>query len=108
MNSQSQETEGKASEFVGKAVSGAHETIDRVANATGPAVEKIAASAHGVVDNAGKAAEPAAQWAETKARDLIAAEDQMLEDAREYVRNRPITAILTAFAVGFLLSKLTQ
>lgn len=71
------ETIDKASHF-------AHETVDKIANATNQASEALS----------------------EKGGQLKNAEQQLMENCRSYVRDNPITSLGIAVAAGFLLSRM--
>lgn len=71
---------------VNRIAAGAHETVDKVAEATNHAAERLSAKR--------------AQVKET--------EERWLEDVREYVQANPITAIGMAVAGGYLLSRILK
>jgi ElaB/YqjD/DUF883 family membrane-anchored ribosome-binding protein len=81
----------------------AHDGIDQAASVARPAVDRLAAAAHQTVDRASSAANSAAQGVGEKAQQLRIAQDRLVEN----VRANPLTALSIAFAVGFLLSRLT-
>jgi len=62
----------------------AHETVDKIANATNQAAEAIG----------------------EKGAQLKNAEQQLVENCRDYVRDNPVTSLGIAVAAGFLLSRL--
>ncbi len=70
-------------ETIDKAASSAHETVDKIANATAHAAEALG----------------------DKGQQLKNAEQQLLENCRCYVRDNPITSLGIAVATGFLLSR---
>ncbi|MGD7033594.1 DUF883 C-terminal domain-containing protein [Methylotuvimicrobium buryatense] len=70
-------------ETIDKAASSAHETVDKIANATTHAAEALS----------------------DKGQQLKNAEQQLLENCRCYVRDNPITSLGLAVATGFLLSR---
>ena len=78
-------TRGKT-DYVERASSGAHETIDRVAETATAYAERFG--------------EKAEEWLEMK--------DSWVEGAREYVREHPIAALGIAAAAGYILSMLMR
>lgn len=71
-------------------------------------VDKIAGGAHQAVDRIAAAASSAASQLGVKSEDMLAMKDQALDSARDYVREKPITALAIALAAGFLLSRLSR
>ena len=80
-----------------RAVQGAHETVDRLAESATPAVEQLSAG----MDQASAAISEHAEEISALQREWTAA-------LREAVREHPIAAVLTAAAVGVLLGKLAS
>jgi ElaB/YqjD/DUF883 family membrane-anchored ribosome-binding protein len=84
-------------ELLNRFVAGAHQAIDRFATQAGPKLERW---------NQG------VQTAGTRLRERADKAGAMSEDfgetVRTTVRDRPLAAIGTAFAIGFLLAKLTR
>jgi ElaB/YqjD/DUF883 family membrane-anchored ribosome-binding protein len=71
-------------EITDKAANMAHETVDKIANATNQAAEAIG----------------------EKGVQLKNTEQQLVENCRGYVRDNPVTSLSIAVAAGFLLSQL--
>ncbi|MES2153019.1 MAG: hypothetical protein V4508_24845 [Pseudomonadota bacterium] len=76
-----------------------HQGIDRVA-------EKVSGSAHAGVDSVSGALTDASKRVNEKTRQLSEAYRHFADSGRGYVRNRPATAVLTALAAGYVLSRL--
>lgn len=72
----------------------AHSTIDRVAGAAGPALDRMR-------DTASQTAESMQQrWGE-----IGESGSRMTETARDYVRERPLTAIAIAMLAGMVIAR---
>ena len=80
-----------------RAVQGAHETVDRLAEAAAPAVEQLTAAVEG-----------AGEVLSGQADDALALQREWTAALRDAVREHPIAAVLTAAAVGVLLGKLVS
>lgn len=80
-----------------QAVRGAHQTIDRLADRAAPAVRQLGDSV--------AAAETALH---DKAEQLRAQRDAWTDDARCTVRERPLTCVAVALAVGVLVGRLAR
>jgi ElaB/YqjD/DUF883 family membrane-anchored ribosome-binding protein len=102
------ESRSAASNLVRNAARSAHEAVDEVTRAAAPAIEKAATGIHGAVDAAAGAASPAAQWLDEKTDRVLRSEKRLRQNAGEYVRTHPLSALVGAFALGFLLGKLTD
>ena len=83
--------------LLGRAVQGAHETVDRLAEAVTPAVEHLTVA----IDDAGEALSE-------KASDALALQQEWTAALRDAVRDHPIAAVLAAAAVGLLVGKLVS
>ncbi len=73
-------------ETLDKASNYAHETYDKIADATSHAAETIG----------------------EKADDLINAEQRLMKQCRRYVRDNPLTSLGIAATAGFVLSSLLR
>jgi ElaB/YqjD/DUF883 family membrane-anchored ribosome-binding protein len=71
-------------ETVNRLRSGAHETVDKVADATTQAAEVLS----------------------QKGEQLKNAEQQFVENCRSYIHEKPVTSLGIAVGAGFLLSRL--
>jgi ElaB/YqjD/DUF883 family membrane-anchored ribosome-binding protein len=80
-----------------RVVQGAHEAVDRIADKAIPAVERLRER---VDETSDRLHERAAQVGELK--------DEWAESLRMTIRERPLTAVLTALAVGVIISRLTS
>jgi ElaB/YqjD/DUF883 family membrane-anchored ribosome-binding protein len=93
---------------VDQAKSGAHGTIDKVAESARPAVDKVSSTAHETVDRLSDSASQAADMLSDKMSQLMDMQQELLEDARVRVRDRPVTALAIAVAAGFVLASLLR
>ena len=91
---------------VAQATTGAHNTIDKVSEAARPAVDRFAATAHHAVDKIAGVASHAAETLGVKGEQLKNVQQRLMEEARNYVHEKPITSLGIAVAAGFLLSRL--
>jgi len=80
-----------------RAVQGAHETVDRLAESVAPTVDHLTSA----VEDAGDALN-------AKAVDVMALQREWTAALRDAVRDHPIAAVLTAAAVGVLVSKMVS
>lgn len=71
-------------ETIDKASNFAHETVDKIANATSQAVEAI----------------------DKKGGELKQSEQLLMTNCQGYIRDNPVTSLGIAAAAGFLLSRL--
>lgn len=72
------------------------ETIDKLSSAAEEAAEKIASVTSQATEVLGE-----------KGEQLKELEEQLMEDARDYIREHPITSMGIALAAGFMLSQIT-
>ena len=75
----------------------AHEAIDRVAGAAGPAVEKLRTSFTGAGDKL-----------HGQADTLRATGDEWMESCRHTVREHPLAAVGTALLAGWLIGRILR
>jgi len=91
---------------VDDATSTAHKVIDQASEAARPAVERVAASAHQIVDRLAGAANTSADVLDERMVQLRDVHSRLTDQARDYVRENPLTAVAIAVATGVILSKL--
>lgn len=98
---------------IGKAATGAHSAVDKVAGAADeaarkakPAIDRVAAMAHQAVDRAAGAAGPTADWLSEQSDGLKATQKKLLEDTCRYVSANPLKSLGIAVVAGFLLSRI--
>ncbi len=75
----------------------AHDTINRMADSAAPAVQKLGESV--------AAAQDALQ---AKADQLRETRDEWVEGARTTVRSNPLVSVVGAFALGFVIARITR
>lgn len=73
---------------------------------TGETVERVKAGAHEAVDRAAEATYRAAETIDVKTEQMKEAQERLMEQAREYVRENPVTSLGIALGSGFILSRL--
>ena len=86
-------------------------TRDTTANASEKAhasIDRMTTSAHHAVDRMASAAASAAERLSGANTRLSASTQEWRDDAVEYVRANPMTAVGIAFAVGYVLSRLMR
>jgi ElaB/YqjD/DUF883 family membrane-anchored ribosome-binding protein len=83
-----------------------HKSIDKAAQAAQPVVDRLASSAHAGVDKVSNMLSGASQTMGQRQQQLTDASRQLMDSTREYVREKPGTAIAIAVGAGFLLAKL--
>jgi len=98
-----------------KASMGAHDVVDKVASAADdaarkaiPAIDRAAGAVHQTVSNAVTGVTPAVEWLDEQAAALNAAQQKLVNSAREYVAANPLTSLGIALAAGFLVSRLIR
>jgi ElaB/YqjD/DUF883 family membrane-anchored ribosome-binding protein len=96
--------DGTATSTVEQASSGAHQAIERVVEATIPAIGQLASGAHHAVDRLAGAANQAAESIEHRGTQLRGAQQHLTDSCRSYVREKPIAAIGIAIAAGVALN----
>lgn len=84
-------------DVLNRVVQGAHQTIDRLAGSAGPAVQRVQ-------DGVTAASEAISQ----RAQDARELGDEWAESLRSTVRDNPLTAVITALAVGVLVARLAR
>lgn len=82
---------------VDRAAQTAHEAIDRLAAKAGPMIERLSGTAS-----------TTAESLRARADHFGELEDEWLESARSYVREKPLQAMAIAVVAGLVLGKLTS
>ena len=80
-----------------KAVQGAHETIDRLADSAAPAVRQL-----------GESVAAAEETLHAKTDQLRETRDQWIEGARGTVRANPLACVAAALALGAVIARITR
>ncbi len=83
-----------------------HKSIDKVAEAAQPVVDRLASSAHAGVDKVSGALSGATRSMDEKSRQLTDAAQKFADTGRQYVRSSPATSVLVALGAGYILSKI--
>jgi ElaB/YqjD/DUF883 family membrane-anchored ribosome-binding protein len=93
----------------------AHKAVDRMAEVADEAalrarsgIDRLAERAHVAVDRAASAAAPTATWLNSRASDLKANQEKLLDDARRTVSANPLTAVGIALAAGYLIARVMR
>jgi ElaB/YqjD/DUF883 family membrane-anchored ribosome-binding protein len=89
-----------------KSASDVHKTIDRAAEAAQPVVDRLASTAHAGVDKLSGMLGGASQTMGQRGQQLNEAYENLAASGREYVKNKPGTAVLAALGAGYLLAKM--
>ena len=97
---------GSWNRTVEQAKSSAHSTIDRLSESAGPTMEKISTTAHQAIDKLSDMASQASEAFSGRLSQAKGSQQELLDNTRAYVRERPGTAIAIAVAAGFLLRSL--
>ena len=88
--------------------SSAHQTIDRVSEATQPAISRAAAGAHHMVDRLSGTSSRVAHRLERATTRLIDAEQRLVGASSSYVRAHPLKTAGIALAAVFVMSQLVS
>jgi ElaB/YqjD/DUF883 family membrane-anchored ribosome-binding protein len=83
-----------------------HKTIDKAAEAAQPIVERVVSTAHAGVDKLSGLLSGASSQFSDRSAQMTDTYQQLSESGREYVRNKPGTAVAIALGAGFILAKL--
>ncbi len=86
----------------------AHDVVTTAADKATPAIDRAASAAHRTINRAAEAATPAAEWASNSGKAIAARSTEAVEVCSSYVRERPITAVLGALALGFFVGKVLR
>jgi hypothetical protein len=86
----------------------AHQTVDKVADSATAQVERLTGTAHRAVDSAADAATSAADWASNIPEQAQQVRTRVTEAASASIRARPISTVVGALVVGYLLGRLAR
>ena len=84
----------------------AHDTIDRVAESAHPTVDRLADQAHDTVRKVADVASKATENVGSQTAHMREVQENFLQDCRDFVREKPIKALVYAAIAGFLLTRL--
>jgi hypothetical protein len=90
------------------AAQAAHRTVDRIADKATVQVNRLSGTAHEAVNSAADTATSAAAWAATIPDQAKQVQTRFTDSASASTRARPLTAILGALTVGYLLGRLAR
>jgi ElaB/YqjD/DUF883 family membrane-anchored ribosome-binding protein len=71
-------------------------------------VDRLSQSAHDAVDKAASVASSYAERFSSKGDELMQMQEDWIDSARDYVREKPLQALGIALATGYLLHMLTR
>ncbi len=71
-------------------------------------VDRLSQSAHDAVDKAASVASTYAERFSSKGDELMQMQEDWMESARDYVREKPLQALGIALAAGYLLHMITR
>jgi len=83
-----------------------HKKIDKAAEAAQPMVERVVNTAHAGVDRLSGLLSGASSQFSNRSAQMNDTYQQLADSGREYVRNKPGTAIAIALGAGYILAKL--
>ena len=91
----------------------AHDAVNKATSATHQVADKLAeegdqfnGAAHEAIDRAADATYQVSEKLVEKRDQLISAEERLLNQGCEYVRENPLTSVSIAVGIGFVLSRL--
>lgn len=83
----------------------AHEAVDRAAGSAAPIIERATGSAHRTIERAAEIAKPAVDWVSDSGKQVVHRSTDAVDTFGGYVRQRPLTSLVAAVAVGYLAGK---
>lgn len=84
------------------------EAIDEASARASATTGRLADRAHGAIDQMSSAVQGAAERVSARSGEWMERQDEVVQQVRGYVRERPVVALGVAVAVGFLLSRLVR
>ncbi len=83
-----------------------HKSIDKAAEAAQPMVDRVVSSAHAGVDKLSGMLSSASETFGNRKVQMNDTYQQLADSGREYIRNKPGTAVAIALGAGYILAKL--
>lgn len=85
-----------------------NEAIDEASSRASATTSRLADRAHGAIDQVSSAVQGAADRVSARSGEWMERQDEVVQQVRGYVRERPVVALGVALAVGFVLSRLVR
>jgi hypothetical protein len=86
----------------------AHQATDQLADKATAGVDRLSGTAHRTINTAADSARSAAEWASTIPEEARQVQARFTESASASIRARPITTVVGALVVGYLLGRLAR
>lgn len=86
----------------------AHEAVDRAAGSAAPIIERATGAAHRTIERAADIAKPAVEWVSDSGKQVAHRSTEAVDTFGGYVRQRPLTSLVAAVAIGYLAGKLAR
>jgi len=86
----------------------AHRTVDSIADKATTQLGRVSGTAHRAVNAAADAATSATEWASTIPEQAKEAQTKITEAACNSIRARPISSVVGALVIGYLLGRLAR
>jgi ElaB/YqjD/DUF883 family membrane-anchored ribosome-binding protein len=83
-------------------------TLEEASMRVGGAAERISERAHGAIDQITGRVQDMSERLGERSEEWLARKDEMMGSVREYVREKPLMAIVIAAGVGFLVSRMLR
>jgi len=97
-------TVSQATDKIESGAQTAHQTVDKLADKAAGSVGRVSGAAHQAVNSAAGAATSAAEWASTIPEQAT----RLSESACASIRARPLSTVVGAVVVGYLLGRLAR
>ncbi|MEO8484905.1 MAG: hypothetical protein ABI585_01070 [Betaproteobacteria bacterium] len=95
-------------DMANQAADRAHETVERAADKIRPTLNKITDAAHQTIDRVADKAVPAAEWAQEKTNLATDQAQRFADQCGTMVRERPVTMLAAAAAIGYLIGRVMR
>ena len=82
--------------------------LEDASSRAGAAAGRMSERAHQAVDQVASTVQGAAERFGAQSEEWMARQDEVMDQVREYVRERPLMSLAMAAALGFLLSRLAR
>lgn len=90
------------------AANSAHQATDKLADKATVGVDRLSSTAHRAINSAADTATSAADWASTNLEEARQTQARLTESASASIRARPLTTVVGALAIGYLLGRIAR
>jgi hypothetical protein len=86
----------------------AHQTTERIADKAVSGIDRLSGTTHNAINSAADATSSAADWASAVADQANEMQTRVTEAASASIRERPLTIVVGALVLGYLIGRIGQ